>query len=90
MILSEKKYNFAFIDEMPKPDNFPWSSIRDTKFIVTVTKENRISDCQKQEIKKDCKKLFFECNVRNSENVVNLSKAVSVDNFIYSSRLIVI
>ena len=88
-ILYQKKYDFAFIDEMPIPNNFPWSSIRDTKFVVTVTKENRNSDCQLQENNKDCKKLFFEYNVRNSENIVNLSKAVSVDNFIYSSRFIV-
>ena len=85
-VLSQGKYHYVFIDEKPQHISIPWSSIGDTKIFVTVTKENNNLDSQLSENNKLYKKVFFKCNVRNSENVVNLSKAVSINNFVYSSR----
>ena len=82
--LSDGKYNFVFVDEKPQCVNISWSSIGDTKLFVSVTAENDTYGQPPKE--KYFERVIFEHNVRNSENIVNLSKAVSDDNFVYSSR----
>ena len=82
--LSDRKYKFVFVDEKPQCVNISWSSIEDTKLFVSVTAENDTYGQPPKE--KYFERVIFEHNIRNSENIVNLSKAVSDDNFVYSSR----
>ena len=79
--LQKETYDYVFIDEL----SFMFTPKEGVSYCITLTDSmNALSKLFQDDYKFDSIK--FESNVRNSQNIVNLSKAVSDQHFTFNFR----